>query len=364
MNSNSTQILLNIKNSLKKSHTVMWEKERQDRYLTVPKKNLFGAEIYSIKDNHESICKDISPTEIVKYSSDISLDKNTIALKLYNGTFIRMYHYDGKWWFATNGAVFAKKAVWKSTKNMNINKIDIPNNKSFYTLFFNALSEKSTNKKYKTLLEEYKDTLDKAQTHIFLLYDPSIINVIPFGCKSVCERILSISHKESNKLEYINEKYEIHPSKEKDVLKDFYENNKSYSSLLLMGKKNKIFFTKNYSDKLKIVSNIPSLKYIILKNLNNKKELIKHYPFWEPLYDAMVLMLKTTFCEDILDVYFQVFKKKNKKFIRNKFMGICNVIHEHFLSTKETITQEVIYDIITHKIHHGIIAKLCGIKIQ
>jgi hypothetical protein len=360
MNNKNTGKLLKIRNSLKKNTTVIWDKSCQDRYMVIPNNKLFGREIYNLEDSKKSICKDISSSFLVEYNNnnnfkDIDYSKS-IVLKIFNGTFIKMYYWKNKWNYSTGKSIYCKNSVWKTDKTYSgCKKI---NNKNFFDIFKNCLNNISDN-----LLEEYEKQLSKKETHIFLLYSPDCINTVPFSKFEVCDHILSISHIDKNKITFLNSIYEMeNPNKE--LVDNFYNNEEKFSSLLIMGKdKNIIFKNKNYEIKSKLISNIPSLDYIILKNINNKKIFLKHFPFWEKCFKDIENKINSL-SFSIMKIYTEIFKKKNKKVYNHKYSGISNIIHESFLENKNILNKENVIYIIKNKVSTGVLAKLMNIKIQ
>lgn len=363
----NTETLLNIRKSLQKSYSVIWDRDNQDRYIAVPKNFLYGAEIYTVDadESKGSICKDIGPAKVSKLQTALSNDTCTY-LKIINGSFIRMYYWNDKWNYCTSGQIYASKVTWKSDKSILAKSVGKINTINFFTLFKKGLGNydyvnSESDKVYKTQLEYLEATLPKDQTHIFIVYNPECINVVPYSDELISVRILSISHKQSGKLEYVNPSYEIKKPTEED-LKDFIDKDNKFSGILLLGKKNRMVFTKNYLKKSNLLSNIPYLKYIILKNLRNKEEFCKEFPFWKDIFEKTECVVKEELSLKILRAYENLFRKKSRKNDRDgrdrmdRYLGICNVIHEHFLNTKESISKDVVYEVLTTKIHHGILA--------
>lgn len=251
-------------------------------------------------------CDDV---EKVKESLE-DIFSNCTFYESHEGTLLRMFYFDGKWFTSTHRKLNAFKSKWSSRE-------------SFGTLFKKALEyEVSVNKELSSklpsnedsLLERFQSTLDKSKQYMFLVKNteenrivcdvpstPTVYHVGTFVDKKlVLDEDIKIPYPRkltfsgvSDLCEYVKTKISYHNLQGVIV---FTPNNTQYKIL-----------TTDYQELFRARGNEPSVKYRFLQVLQDKEKVDMLYY----LYPDM----RNTF-DDYMDILFKIGKQIHNAYVK------------------------------------------------
>ena len=248
---------------------------------------------------------------------------NTNSCKIYDsfeGSLLRMFCYNGKWYLSTNRKLDANKSKWSSKTTFGeFFKKALEHEIVVNQLFCDAIV-KGDPSNTMCLMSKFLNILDPAKQYMFLLlnnyenrivcqYDhPKFLHVGTF-----INGELSMEHETSIGLDY--------PKQHSfDTIDQMYEYIRNVDYKLLQGvivfapgnKQYKIY-NQTYSGFYNIRGNESSVKfrYLQLRNDSLKKELLRQlYPEWCDAFDTYDKCIHNI-CEIILQAYINRYIRKN-----------------------------------------------------
>ena len=276
-------------------------------------------------DNNKLVMKGFPYTiEYTKINNQQEINDNIVSIfnecsfyDAYEGSLIRMFHYNDKWFLSTNRKFDAFKSKWASKE-------------SFGSFFKKALeNEYKNNVKFRStfdfnpevddIIERFQSVLDKKKQYMFLLLNspenrivssayenPTFFHVGTFiDMELDMSDDLSIPYPKEHKFSDINDLYdyvEMMDYKKHQGIIVFAPGNLQYK-----------IFNQDYYELYKVRGNEPSIKFRYLQvRMNKKYSDMLHflYPEYQEAfaeYENYIYTIAT----DIMNSYIERFIKKN-----------------------------------------------------
>ena len=278
------------------------------------------------KNTNNIVCN--SYNKFCKYNNDL-LDQykynfhNLYIEPCYEGTLLRVYYYDNKFWVATKKCIDAKDSKWKSEKN-------------YYELFGEAVQ----NTQYNSF------QFEKDKVYFFLLKHPENTRVFDYSSPDLL--LLDTFRIENNNVLCITERENKHEINSYQELVN-HINNKTLESMETQGLvicnsnnltiKQRINFPL-YNKISQLYGNEPSryIRFLELReNMNVLKEYIQYFPEHKKLFlDYENDFIK--FASEIHDLYMNVKVFKKEIIIQKNFRKLIYNIHGIYLKDRVPIT--------------------------
>jgi hypothetical protein len=281
-------------------------------------------EEYTTSDNLSEILKDVNLEECDIYDA-------------YEGTLIRIFYFNNKWFISTHRKLNAFRSKWASKE-------------SFGTTFKRALeAEIENNEKLKALiplgeentLERFQSILDKSRQYMFLIKN---INENRIVCYSEPPMLYHVGTFIDGNISLTDDIHIPYPNKLN--FRDIETLNKYVDNIDIRYLQGVILFTKNkqykvyncdYMDMYKVRGNEPSIKFRYLQvRMDNKyREMLYYmYPDMKDLFENYENILYDIACS-INDSYVQRFIKKQHVIRPKNEFKIMSECHSWHLSDRE-----------------------------
>ena len=277
------------------------------------------------KDTNKIVCYG---TDCLRYIEDFNKLKSISDIsfeKYYDGTLIKVYYYDNKWNYSTNGYIDAFQSYWLSKK-------------SFGELFKECINLNFENK------------LDKKNCYTFILIHPDNRHIV----NNTEKKIIHISTRNLETLKEIEHEIEINKPEKFDIDIETVEKNintMNYSTpgyIVSDGKYKYILTNAEFNKVKKIRGNNNNIDKICIENiLKTDKTILKYYPEFINSYEINKVkvdeLVKTLFI-----LYRERHMYKNFKTLPPRIHYIINNIHKSYKKNNINITKDQIFKILTN----------------
>lgn len=239
---------------------------------------------------------------------------------LVEGSLIKVFYYDSRWWIGTSRNIDAVYSHWGSEK-------------SFKELFLETCKKKEINIDIETLDKNYCYSYILQHPEITIGHDITISDIIPIN------KIHLDTLEVTNLMEGFSTGLTIEQIKQQ---LSFHKN------FMIITKDNKRI--KMLSDRYKytkeLLNNNPNLKWAYLEALQNseEEELRRYFPSKSEIFNNVEEKIHDTI--DILyNLYVLKFIKHDKELpVPKKLYKTLGQLHGRYKKTREKTTKEIIYD--------------------
>lgn len=291
--------------------------------LIIDKYNINNIICYGLDKCKEIYLKYNDTNTNINFKYEINDDlKDTEIYDLIDGTVMKVYFHDNKWFHSTTRMIKSSNSFWKSKK-------------SFKQLF----DETATNLDY--------SKLDKQNTYVFLICHPENRNIIDYKQS----KIYHIFTRNNQTFEKINDNINIEKPKKlsfdsKKQLENYLLSNNSNNGVIIFNHLNQRIkiHSKKYSFIKSLVNNERNPYIVAINNIKNftENELIKNYPEYS-IYVDIVKKRLFTLVKWIHNEYVSRFIQK-KFFQKPLFLKTLNELHNNYKKTKQINNFHKVYD--------------------
>lgn len=287
------------------------------------------------KDTNKIVCMAQNKFNIVKNSSALPTLTGSEKFRIEyceDGTVIRLYNYNGKWYTSTSKCIDARKSFWSS-------------NKTFHDMFFEIFNESGNN----------IDELDVSFTYSFILIhkDNRIVVDHKYNNLIYINRISNITRQEDftnyfyndNPQRCIRRTKQIPDAQLGDL--DTYEcYDKRGLIIKLYNQEHNYQYDFNLYNKIKEVrGNVPliRMRYLELLNEPEKLELLEKYYPEQNMVFTMIKHCINKLYKDIHNLYYHSHVKHSLTVEEShKFYRTLNQLHGQFKKKNIIVTLEVV----------------------
>ena len=274
--------------------------------------------------------------------------KNLRFFDSHEGTLLRLYNYNNKWFLSTHKKIDAFDSYWGSRD-------------SFGQLFINALQyELKEGKEINTenTFDNYCFKLDSKKSYCFLVRHNLENRIVCDAPQNPTIYCMGVFDKEGKLLEYgqdnssgISSPVEYKFKNIRDVIEHVNNINYKKTQGLIVYRENGTLFkitNKKYHELYNIRGNQPSLKFRYLQVRKNDEltaKLIKLYPYKEVRFEYYENNLRLL-ANKIYTAYVDRFINKKYVIVEKPQYAVLMTAHNLYLQGQAKITQELIYSLI------------------
>ena len=252
-------------------------------------------------------------------------NENILVQKYYDGTLIKVYYYNNKWNYSTNGCIDAFESNWISDK-------------SFGELFNECIPD------------TFENMLNKEFCYTFILIHPENRNVV----KNSNKKIIHISTRDLNTLEEITQDIGIETPEYIDIsleeIKQSFSkmeyNNPGYIIYDKTQQSKKYSLTNESFNKVKnMKGNLNNINKICINSILNKNDLLKYYPELKESHGQNTILLNNL-VKELFILYKDRHIYHNFKVLPPNIHYIIKNIHDYYKTQKQKITPTIINSVL------------------